>query len=70
MRLWSTMPNCHFEELIPIFSAQYSGEHVWRWNAIESPRRDHKSRPIKKKRPFGGHTDRTYMHNNNMHETS
>ena len=23
------MPDCNFEELIPIFSARYSGDHIW-----------------------------------------
>ena len=60
MRLWSTMPDCRYEELITIFSAQYSGDHIWRLNATDSPTRVHSSRPMS--RPVGGHTDRTYMH--------
>ena len=34
------MPESSFEELIPIFSARYSGDHIWLgdwgWNATES----------------------------------
>ena len=29
MHLWSRMPDCSFKESIPIFSAQYSGDHIW-----------------------------------------
>ena len=53
MRLWSRVSNCYFEELIPLISARYSGPSettclVWRreWNATESPRFVHISRPI------------------------
>ena len=41
------MPDCRYEELIPMFSAQYSGDHVWRWNAMESPGRVHSSQLVK-----------------------
>ena len=29
-----------------LFSARYSGDHVWRWNATEFSRRVHSSRPM------------------------
>ena len=45
VRLWSRMPDCHFEGLIPVGPARYSADHVWGWNATESPRRVHSSRP-------------------------
>ena len=41
---------CSFEELIHIFCAQYSGDHIWLgdrgWNAMESPGLVHISRPM------------------------
>ena len=42
--LWSRMPDCRFEGLIPVGPARYSADHVWGWNATESPRRP-KTRP-------------------------
>ena len=46
IRLWVRMPHCRVEELIPtgIFGP-ILGDHFHEWNAAESPRRVHSSRP-------------------------